>query len=97
MHKSNILKDLNYITGKLVYMEDSGCLGILTPNHSVKKLRQCDYLEILHNETWIPAFIECNCNEDSLMCIYANNIYEVPMEDIDIRTNSHSENEELPF
>lgn len=97
MTKTNILKDLNYTTGKLVYMEESGSLGLLTQNHSVKKLSQCDYLEILHNETWIPAYIECNCYEDSLICIYENNCYEVPMADIDIRIIPHSENEELPF
>lgn len=97
MINSEISGNINYTIGKLVYLEDTGSLGLFTQDYSVKKLSQSDQLEIMLHETWIPAYIECNYHEDCLMCIYKNKCYEVPVTDINIRVITHSENEELPF
>lgn len=97
MINSEISKNADYTVGRLVYIEDTGSLGLLTRHYSVKKLCESDHLEVMFNETWIPAYIECLCNEYCLMCIYEERCYEVPLTDIKIRVAAYSENEELPF
>ena len=86
-----------YMTGKLVFIGDSGYFGILTEQQNIKEFHGHDSFDILHNNVWVPIVMYLSPDGWEFFCLNEGIMNKMPLMGIEIRYLPEEADEKLPF